>query len=210
MERKFQDNAHIEDLLQCLSGRRLQPYLRAAKGDLHTALGLYRHNLLWSARLWIFMHLLEVSLRNRVDEMLCNLHGEDWLMPERVLLRPREIEKVLEAEAKLESLNKTITRDGIIAELNFGFWVFLFSRKYDDGVRAFWRKALHRLFPGQPRRKVHDTLQKIRLLRNRLAHHERIHDPRKAREMMLATLRNLSPAMAAWAEMTENGIGSTA
>ena len=207
MERKFQDNAQIQDLLQCLSKRRLHPYLRASNGDLRAALGLYQHNLLWSARLWIYMHLLEVGLRNRVDEMLCNLHGADWLMPERALLRPREIEKVLEAEAKLESLNKAITRDGVIAELNFGFWAFLFSRKYDDGVRAFWRRALHRLFPGQPRRQVHDTLQKIRLLRNRLAHHERIHDPLKAREMMLGMLRYLSPAMAAWAETLENRSG---
>ena len=207
MERKFQDNAQVDELLQCLGKRRLHPLLRASNGDLHAALALYQHNLLWSVRLWIFMHLLEVSLRNRMDALLSDLHGKDWLMPEHALLRPREIEKVLETEEKLERLNKTITRDGIIAELNFGFWVFLFSRKYDDGMRAFWRKALHRLFPGQPRRKVHDTLQKIRLLRNRLAHHERIHDPHKAREMMLAVLCSLSPAMAAWAETTENRIG---
>ena len=203
MERKFQDNIDPGNIVQCLTHKRLRPYMDDAHGEVHAALGLYERNILWSARLWIGMHLLEVTLRNRVDETLCGFFGQDWLMPERNLLRPREIEKVLDAQDTLEKYRKKITRDGIIAELSFGFWVFLFSRKYDDRERAFWRKALYRLFPGQRRRQVHDKLQDIRKLRNRLAHHERIYRPERARKTMLEMLHALSSDMHAWAELIE-------
>ena len=199
MGRKFQENFDPDELAQCLTRKRLSPYLEEAREEWRTAFGLYERNLLWSARLWIVMHLFEVTLRNRVDQTLSGCFGRDWLMPERELLRPREVEKVWEARETLERYKGKATRDGIIAELNFGFWVFLFSRKYDDRERAFWRKALYRLFPGQSRRNVHDTLEEIRKLRNRVAHHERIHQPERAREMLFDMLNRLSPEMGDWA-----------
>jgi len=153
------------------------------------------------------MHFLEVTLRNRVDEALSRQFGADWLDPDRGLLRPREMEKVMESRKTLKRYKKVVTRDGMIAELNFGFWVFLFSRKYDDAERAFWRRALYRLFPGERRRDVHDTLQGIRKIRNRLAHHERIHHPEKARGAMMHTLRTLCAEMANWALMAETRMG---
>ena len=203
MERKFQDNIDLALLVQCLSHKRLRPYLKEADNDLLEALNLYEHNVLWSARLWVIMHFFEITLRNRVDKALSGYYGPDWILPERALLRSREIERVIDAQETLAKQKKIVTRDGIIAELSLGFWVFLFSRKYDDRERAFWRRALYRLFPGKSRKNMHKDLEKIRKLRNRLAHHERIYNPEDARKCILSVLEKLSPEMVSWAHHLE-------
>ena len=58
-----------------------------------------------------------------------------------------------------------------MAALSFGFWVALFDHRYE----ALWVKALHRAFrPDGPRLRKHVSarLSELRLLRNRVAHHD--------------------------------------
>lgn len=64
--------------------------------------------------------------------------------------------------------------DSVVAELSFGFWVSLLSRRYD---RYFWVPALHKAFPGYhgDRESLRDNLQAMLRLRNRIMHHEPIH-----------------------------------
>ncbi|WP_374947140.1 hypothetical protein, partial [Agreia sp.] len=57
----------------------------------------------------------------------------------------------------------------------FGFWVRLFAPPYDE----LWRKQLHKVFPYASgkfkRQNVSGPLEDLRNLRNRLAHHEPVH-----------------------------------
>ncbi len=61
----------------------------------------------------------------------------------------------------------------VVAELPFRFWVGLFANRYDTTI---WRTDLHRIFTPRvkQRRGLHDTLDRLRTLRNRIAHHEPI------------------------------------
>jgi hypothetical protein len=65
----------------------------------------------------------------------------------------------------------------VVAVLSFGFWVSLLgpgpSGLYE---MRLWRPILHHAFPHAklPRKDVHHPLDQLRLLRNRIAHHEPI------------------------------------
>jgi hypothetical protein len=65
------------------------------------------------------------------------------------------------------------TRGRVVAELNLGFWRYLAAQQYD---RTLWRPALWRAFPGTGRRAVYGALADLHSLRNRLAHHEPVHN----------------------------------
>jgi hypothetical protein len=62
-----------------------------------------------------------------------------------------------------------------VSELSLGFWSSLFKRQYEDPL---WRKTLGAAFPhvggSLTRGQVFQRLDKIRLLRNRIGHHEQI------------------------------------
>lgn len=64
--------------------------------------------------------------------------------------------------------------DDIVAELPFGFWVSLLSRRYD---RHLWVPALYKAFPGYrgTRESLRDNFETMRLFRNRIMHHEPVH-----------------------------------
>ena len=88
----------------------------------------------------------------------------------------------------------------IIAAANFGFWVALFAKKYDA---TLWRTVLHQCFSAGPSRgNVHDRLNRLRTLRNRIVHHEPIlqRQLRADHDGILWLLDRLSPEMAAWVE----------
>lgn len=55
-----------------------------------------------------------------------------------------------------------------------GFWRFLLASRYE---RTLWRTCLYKAFPGQGRRSaVSDKLSGLHQLRNRIAHHEPVHN----------------------------------
>ena len=79
------------------------------------------------------------------------------------------------AEASLRAGRKDITPGRVVAELSFGFWVSILGPRYET---TLWRPALRHAFPNRPRgverKQVQGTLNVVRRLRNRIAHHERI------------------------------------
>ena len=131
------------------------------------------------------MSLLEVALRNAIDLAIETLIKQNWLFEEvkaQNLLKQNDYSKLLEA-------NNTIiknygeanrTKGKLISELNFGFWIFLCSTKYNP---ILWTKKnfFMTVFPNYPKNKkqsiadISSKLQKIRKLRNRIFHHEPIY-----------------------------------
>lgn len=86
---------------------------------------------------------------------------------------------VMRLHDRYRSIPRFATADAlsqkIVSELTLGFWSNLFTRQYEDPL---WRKNLRLAFPhvGGPLRRgqVHQVLDKIRRLRNRISHHEQI------------------------------------
>jgi hypothetical protein len=157
------------------TGPRLAPYQEAARCDGTHAEGLYCWNLQVSEAFYPALSCLEISLRNALHKQMQARYGRpDWWAS--APLDKHDAVKVQQASDDLSRRNGIDPRsvDSIVAELSFGFWVSLLSRRYD---RYFWVPALHKAFPGYhgDRETLRDNLQAMLRLRNRIMHHEPIH-----------------------------------
>jgi len=162
-----------QQLKYYLSQPRFNVYLTKTNNNFGKAYLLYRVNIELSEAFYPILSVLEVSLRNAVNETL-KVHFQDeyWF---KNSLPVEFLPFVSEATQKLTAQRKTITADRIIAELNFGFWNKLFNRNY---TYLLW-KPLRLIFKNTPkhlrqRDTVADTLYRIRTLRNRIYHYEPI------------------------------------
>lgn len=162
-----------------LSSPRLSTYEREAS-NLDGALELYLWNANVSGAFFPCLHICEVTIRNAVSEVLFKLHGNQWpwdngfintLPNPKYGYNPRN--NLQQARDKLSDVNK------VIPELNFVFWQKMFTSRHDDQL---WLPHFRTTFPHADasvaiqalRGEIHNDLEKIRKLRNRIAHHEPI------------------------------------
>ncbi|EFC81767.1 hypothetical protein [Parafrankia sp. EUN1f] len=164
-----------------LSAERLSPYEQACDGDVTRAIMLYGWNSSVSAAFYEVLGLLEVVLRNTLHDQLTAWHarqhrpGEWWDAPTRTL-EARARQDIADARARIRRNNKTVVPGRIVAELNFGFWRYLLSRRYEA---TLWTPALRHAFPRlRPARRatVYEPVNRLVNLRSRIAHHEPIHN----------------------------------
>lgn len=162
-----------------LSQPRLSTYEKYTV-TLDEALELYQWNANISGAFFPCLHICEVTIRNAVSEVLFKQHGSQWpwetgfintLPNPRHGYNPRN--NVQKARDKVSDVNK------VIPELNFVFWQKMFTSRHDDQL---WLPYLRDTFPYAPsysdiaalRSEIYNDLEKIRRLRNRIAHHEPI------------------------------------
>jgi hypothetical protein len=162
-----------QQLKYYLSTPRFNVYLAKTSNDFDKAYRLYKANIELSEAFYPILSVLEVCLRNAVNETL-KAHFNDpyWFKNH---LPPEFLPSVSEAIQKVSTQRKNITPDRIIAELNFGFWNRLFNRNYTG---LLW-KELRLIFKNTPkhlrqRDTIADALYRIRTLRNRIYHYEPI------------------------------------
>jgi hypothetical protein len=194
----FTDDA-LNSLDQSISIERLTSYLISAHGDRQKALFLYERNRVLSEGLYGMLQGLEVALRNSIHrEMSADTGRSDWYDRPGTLYRP-EADTVAEAKANIPG-GKPMTPARVVAQLTLGFWVKLLGRNYE---KALWVPHLYKSFPHlrkPDRRNVFDRLDKIRGLRNSIAHHERIlhRDLKSDYGALLETLAWICPVTASW------------
>ena len=167
-----------------LSPARMFTYETKAQAEGHPAtagLKLYAWNARMSSALLVPLHICEVVLRNAVAEALESMHGSKWPWNpgfERSL--PRQGGPGYDAVSDLQSARRKVATTGqVIAELKFVFWEKMFTSRHDNRL---WNTHLRRVLPNldraktvaENRKQVFDDLNTIRLLRNRIAHHEPI------------------------------------
>jgi hypothetical protein len=188
--------AAIAEIRRALSEPRFQTYLGLAGGDAELAMRQYVWNAAIASGLQTPLHLLEVTLRNAVNDRLKRAHGANWLDTAGLLKTP-ETTMVTEAHNYLTARGEAATPDKIVAELNFRFWVGIFSRKYD----RVWLASLQSLFtPKIQRHDIHAKLDRLRTLRNRIAHHETIQHRHLMADLndIKQIVGALSPTMLDW------------
>lgn len=205
-----------EELVKAaLSANRLATY-EQAKGitipglqrplPLCQALELYAWNAQIAAAFMHPLHICEVVVRNGVSDALEAVYGANWPWSPgflRSLPNPRvgySMHKDLIAATRGNP-----TTGKVIPELKFVFWQKMFTSRYDARL---WGPHLSRVFPklpaGQPatgsRTALFVALEKIRALRNRIAHHEPIYARNLTEDF--ATIHDLivwrSPETARW------------
>ncbi|WP_062236680.1 Abi family protein [Aureimonas sp. N4] len=184
-----------------LSTARFGTYLAWADGDRDRAVALYALNAALSESFYTSLHMLEVAFRNRIDTVLRDAAGENWFDLPDYQLNARQLEMLGKAREQLADGHKDESHDSLVAALTFGFWTALVGREYE----TLWQKTLHAIAKrtdgkGLRRKDFSGPLAPIRLLRNRVAHHEPIIHwslPRH-QDAILELTGWLSPAAAEW------------
>jgi hypothetical protein len=203
---KRSDEAN-EDLLAYITEPRLRPYLQTCDGDLSLALDLYAWNTRMAAACLPMLSQTEILLRNALDEQLKEYFDEPgrgipWFLQDSCKLTENERQHIDTARNLIKRSEKTETRDQIIANLTFGFWVQLLDRKHDQ----IWRQALHRAFrhpqtsKAPDAKRVRSLVNDVRQFRNRIAHHDYARD--YDLPMLMSRVRELaeliSPTFGTW------------
>lgn len=170
---------HLQQIIGTLTQPRLSKYLNATSGNSHQALRLYVLNTKVSAAFLTDLHYVEVALRNRFDAQLSAGFNATWFSDPTFLplidVHGRNILKKAQKDAaKHWPKGLPVPPGKVIAELSFGFWHNL----TDAGLEhTLWVPYLHKAFRPRkaPKRALfNQKLEKLRQLRNRIAHHEPI------------------------------------
>lgn len=170
------------NLVDLFSSKRLSSYKYDVNDTDAIALERYLYNIELSKSLYPLLSILEISLRNRINQAIEFVFQDNWLVKElnqQNILLPNEHKKLLEAKQKLLNKNhKNIGKDDLIAELSLGFWIHLCTKRYKT---ALWHRQgfFRTVFADYPNfsefdklSKVFPTLNLMLKLRNRIFHHE--------------------------------------
>ena len=155
----------------------IKTFISQKRFDSYESLEEYTENLKFSQQSYIPLAILEIALRNSVDGFLSNKISIDWY--DKDFLTKDSKEKVEQAKALLARRREKISKEKIIAELSFGFWVNLFKRPYDKKLRISDIKSIFPNIPSKEeklinRESLYKELNHIRNFRNRVFHYEKV------------------------------------
>ena len=186
--RNHVEESIVQNLMYCvhcgLSVERFQKYSKGNEGFV-PPLARYLWNVRLSEALYPTLNCVEIGMRNSVNRAFTAEYGPLWFDTPG-LLGQKEVELVDTAKSMLAKARKPLTPEGVVAELNFGFWTTIMSRQHmsdnpsstTDYLKP-WPRLLKQAFPHVPkqeltRSKLSGPLNEIRVLRNRISHHEPI------------------------------------
>jgi len=156
--------------------------------------------VLLSETLHVPLHILEVTLRNRINMILAETISPYWFDEERVQRNRKQIYMLANATQELGSHDRPAP-NSLIPALTFGYWTAFFGPEYED----LWRASLHKIgrtAEGRRlgRKQFASRLGPIRKIRNRIAHYEPIIHSNlpQAYADMLQLIEWLSPSAALW------------
>ena len=167
------------------SADRTHRYLQATSNDKRKAMTLYRWNLHLAQEMFAVINCFEVALRNAIDRHMIQNYGNDWLrdaiLPGGLFDDPRmrETQRIVQKVYNKLLSEGNYTHSQLLSNMEFGIWKYMFSAPQ---FRATGRTLLS-IFPNKPRSTpamqynntfVFNELDKINMLRNRIAHHEPI------------------------------------
>ena len=173
----FSYEAPIARLLEAqLSSKRYSTYLKKAGHSDTYAFELYLYNARLAKAFLFPLHIVEIVLRNGIDETLCALFGNRWHLEPAFLslLTPQSLAALNKAKLRAAKKGKPAQKDDVVSRLTLDFWSNVFRAEYD---RSLWQTNIKRLFPRNPaitRASLQQLVSSINRFRNRIAHHEPI------------------------------------
>ncbi len=178
-----QYRGNLQAIQANLSLPRFATYLNARGGVHADALDLYEWNAKLACALLFPMHVCEVSIRNAASEAIEKIFGPNWPYdPSFQKTLPSPFGPVFNPRNELlRAANKFPGAPGkVIADLKFAFWETMFTKRFDTQVwyrhiaivLPYASSELGTNVPAAIRKEVHDKLELIRKIRNRVAHHE--------------------------------------
>lgn len=190
-----------------LSAARISTYEAATTvvPQLSGALALYAWNSQVSAAMLSPLHMCEVVIRNAISDALTAEYGEQWPWNHAFEMSlPTSGKFNMRAHLTAKRKGKP-TAGKVIPELAFVFWEKMFTGRFDGQI---WNKHLKNVMPNinatwntqVARGEINKDLNKIRGLRNRIAHHEPIFNRVLANDFQLIEklINFRCPITAAW------------
>ncbi|TWH52617.1 Abi-like protein [Rhodococcus rhodochrous J38] len=188
---------------KAISADRIASYHAAAHGNPTLARQLYVWDRDVAVAILADLAILEVALRNAIHTVLSADHGARWY--ETIPLDDRSQSQIVKAWESLQKQGRKAdpadpaTPGWLVAQSMFGTWVNLLDegsyagrlpRRQKISYEDLWRTSVHRAFPGvrvearkdpdpdaRPTRTwVHSIAKTVNVLRNRVAHHEPLHN----------------------------------
>lgn len=213
-------------ILGLAGSARFAPYLREAHGDIDRARELYLWAADLAGALFSTIAFVEVGLRNAMDRRLRAWndqqgidYGEEWALRKGAapLLYELVTHKSLASAQNFASEQSrlrpkshprrlvAITHDDVVSHFMFGTWVYLIKpRVWNQPLQCqqLWQECLSCAFPyadpsDSGRERLGDQLDRVRKLRNRVAHHENLLsvDIRRRLRDMLGILALIDPKL---------------
>ena len=158
-----------------INSERLDVYRQDGQ-DNATTLARYLLNMALCESLYSPLQVAEVSLRNSIHQSLsARENSTSWY--NTIHLPKWQQEQITKAKQTLSKQKKPETPGRIVAELTFGFWLCFFTSPHMTSGLAY--HLAKTCFPHAKKSERNiNTLanmwQKVRKLRNRVFHHERI------------------------------------
>lgn len=196
--------ANLMAVERALSLSRLEPYVKAAGAGLAEGVRLYEWNIAISAAFFEVLAHFEVTLRNALHERLTVLADrEAWWSAPGLTFIPAATDMIDKACAEMTRRGTDGSTGHVVAALPFGFWVGLLSAGGRCNYEmTLWRPGLRRAFPGYrgTRSALYLRLNTLRLLRNRIAHHEPIYRRHLAadHDTIIELTTWISPGFTSW------------
>ena len=171
----------VSSIENCLSGDRINTYLRETGNDLPSAIRLYLCNMKLSALFHAPICLFEVALRNKIAAALKRTYTKNsrpWYEDGRLLCMLNiRLKKDLQSSVQKSKLNRDHIKveGGIIAEQSLAFWQSFFRK---IPTEYLWPNGFEEDFQNIPREvsrtDIYEKIDRIRNFRNRVSHHEPI------------------------------------
>lgn len=172
----------MEEYISVLSIDRLKSYELLCPSKLEgNIIGAYHWNLLICETLYPFIHSVEIALRNSIHQAATRrFDTEFWF---EIVVTDGKSKAILDdTKRDLNHRFEHVTASDIVASLTFGFWTTLIKHKtYANSHNPYrlWPDLISSVFPYYPRgdderKNISKRFEEIKLIRNRLFHHEPI------------------------------------
>lgn len=169
------DSTFFRQVETHLNPERLGAYRKDGVDDT-TTLARYLLNMALCESLYSPLQFAEIALRNAMHSSLTKSAGTDnW--DNTISLPHWQNDQVIAAKNQLTRSGKLLDSGRVVAELTFGFWVGFFTRPHmTSGLAYYIARDAFRQAPRRERdlAKLRAGWQKVRDLRNRVFHHERV------------------------------------
>lgn len=149
------------------SDTRLFRYLK-----LENPLDAYFDNIIVSEKLLSMISIFEIIFRNKVNSVLIERYGNDYLTRNsKTLFNEHENALIERAIKEAQKSQVKIERSRILTELTLGFWCKLASK------HILWVQCIHKIHSNKKNIKFKEFIKNVTLIndiRNKIAHHERM------------------------------------
>lgn len=176
----------MDRFIRFISAERANAYRLHDAETSQDILNRYLLNIELGQALYPLLNMLEIALRNKINDIFIADFGVDWII-DNSFFDEQLRQTVEELLIRLDKKHKDITNYRIVSELNFGFWSSLFN----NSCNVLWQQKnrIKRVFGALKTdiKTINRELNTIRQFRNRVFHFETLynHNPKYCHDLMV-------------------------